>query len=129
MSEPVPSRRCITFDLPVEEAKGWGKEIILINCPDYCSKILCFKEGGMGSMHFHDRKHETWYLLEGKIRLTWMDPVSAESFRKDVYAGETVDIPRLCTHQVYAETDTRILEVSTPYYDTDTFRIAKGDSQ
>jgi hypothetical protein len=25
--------------------KGWGKEIIFVNNPEYCGKILCFNKG------------------------------------------------------------------------------------
>jgi mannose-6-phosphate isomerase len=119
----------ITFPRPTEDPKGWGKEIILINCPDYCSKILCFTKGGQGSMHFHDQKHETWYVLMGRVKLSGIDMGTAEPWMVVLKGGDMVDIPRLCAHQVLALEDTQILEVSTPHLDSDTFRVAKGDGQ
>ena len=129
MSLPIALPSHITFPTPVEEQKGWGKEIILINCPDYCSKILCFNKVGQGSMHFHAEKHETWYVLEGAIRLRGIDMPTGDIWTTILKVGDMVDIPRLCAHQVMALSDARILEVSTPHRDTDTFRVGKGDSQ
>jgi len=36
--------------------KGWGKEIIFVNNPEYCGKILCFDKGKKFSMHYHIQK-------------------------------------------------------------------------
>jgi mannose-6-phosphate isomerase-like protein (cupin superfamily) len=49
--------------------KGWGEEVWIINCSDYCMKFLHFKAGSKGSMHFHVSKHETWYIQKGKLRV------------------------------------------------------------
>lgn len=124
-----PLMSVISFPRPLVETKGWGSEIVLINCPDYCSKILRFNEGSKGSMHFHCKKHETWRILDGEILLEWIDTSTAARHTKVLYVGDIVDIPRLCPHQVYAVVDSLILEVSTPHYDDDSYRVSKGDSQ
>lgn len=80
-------------------------------------------------MHFHDKKHETWYILEGRIKLSWVDTETAEPYMKVLKVGDIVDIPRLCPHQVLALSAARILEVSTVHENSDTFRFGKGDSQ
>lgn len=119
----------VSFPVPVTEQKGWGQEIILINHPDYCAKVLCFAAGQDGSAHFHRDKHETWRVLEGELTFLWIDTECAEEHTKVLKAGDMVDIPRLCPHKVTAITDCRIMEVSTPHYSTDSFRMAKGASQ
>jgi len=119
----------VSFPYPSTEHKGWGQEIILINTPDYCSKMLCFREGGQGSLHFHNLKTETWYIEEGEIEFTWVDTEKGDHYTKVLRHGDMVHIPRLCPHQVRALTDARILEVSTSHHDSDSYRVAKGDSQ
>ena len=62
--------------------KDWGYELWLVNNKeeDYCGKILCINEGCKGSMHFHANKHETFYILEGKLKIeieelqSWVQP-------------------------------------------------------
>ena len=52
---------------PKEVEKCWGHEIWLANNKenDYCGKILFIKEGESTSMHYHENKHETFYVLSG----------------------------------------------------------------
>ena len=119
----------ISFPDPQVHPKGWGQEIWLINCPDYCCKFLDFKKDSRGSMHFHDAKHETWYLLSGKVSVSWVDPDDAKKHTRIINVGDMVDIPRLQTHQVHALEDSRILEVSTTHFKDDSYRVAPGDSQ
>ena len=129
ISSPVALPDYVTFPTVAIDHKGWGQEIFLINCPDYCAKILCFDAGQDGSLHFHREKHESWYLLEGELRFEWIDTERAETNMKILRAGDMVDIPRLCPHKVTAITACRILEVSTPHYHFDSYRIAPGASQ
>jgi mannose-6-phosphate isomerase-like protein (cupin superfamily) len=119
----------ISFPKPEVHPKGWGAETWLINCPDYCSKFLDFKKDSRGSMHFHDKKHETWYILSGQISVSWVDALNAQKHSRIISVGEMVDIPRLQTHQVHALEDTRILEVSTQHFEDDSYRVMAGDSQ
>ena len=51
--------------------KDWGYELWLANNEqeNYCGKILFIREGYKGSMHFHNEKHETFYILEGKLKV------------------------------------------------------------
>lgn len=119
----------ISFPKPELHSKGWGAETWLINCPDYCLKFLDFKKGLRGSMHFHDKKHETWYVLSGKVKVYWNNPETAEEFSRIINEGEMVDIPRLQTHRVFALEDSRIIEVSTQHFEDDSYRVLPGDSQ
>lgn len=119
----------ISFPKPIEELKGWGKELVLINCSDYCSKFLDFKAGGTSSLHFHSLKHESWFILSGEIKFIWTDTDKGSDYSKILKTGDMVDIPKNCPHQVIALIDTRILEVSTKHFDDDSYRVRPGDSQ
>ena len=117
------------FITPTLDRKGWGAETILINCMDYCAKFLDFNAGSQGSLHLHRNKHETWYILSGEIVFTWVDTATATHCTHRLCAGDMVDIPRMLPHQVLAIQDTRIMEVSTPHEESDSYRILQGDSQ
>lgn len=109
--------------------KGWGKEEWIINCQDYCMKFLDFKAGEGGSMHFHVRKHETWYIAYGKLLLSTINTENAQKSDVILSQGDIVDIPRLNPHKVQALEDTRIIEVSTQHFEEDSYRVSPGSSQ
>jgi mannose-6-phosphate isomerase-like protein (cupin superfamily) len=114
---------------PEIHSKGWGKEEWIINCQDYCMKFLDFKAGTKGSMHFHVRKHETWYIAYGKLSLSTINTENASQTQLILTQGDIVDIPRLNPHQVEALEDTRIIEVSTQHFEEDSYRVSPGSSQ
>lgn len=107
--------------------KGWGHELILVNNEKYCGKILFFKEGCKFSMHYHMIKQETWYVQKGDFLFTWIDTEKGEKFTKVLQSGEVITIPIGLPHQLYAQTEGEIIEISTQHFDNDSFRIYKGD--
>jgi mannose-6-phosphate isomerase-like protein (cupin superfamily) len=119
---------CNVEDLDVV-LKKWGKEIILHNDDGYCGKILKFKDGAKFSMHFHLKKVETWYVVKGEFLLKFIDTDDATPYEKRISAGSVIEIGQGDPHQLIALTEGEILEVSTPHYDEDSYRIEKGDSQ
>ena len=44
--------------------KPWGREELLVSAP-YVVKRLIVNEGHRISLQYHEKKHETWYVLEG----------------------------------------------------------------
>ena len=78
--------------------KEWGYELWLANNEEenYCGKILFIKKGYQGSMHFHSKKHETFYILEDRLK----------------------------PHQLIAhEGDVKFIEISTFHRDSDSYRV------
>ena len=118
-----------TFRVPDVVPKGWGRELILANFPDYCGKLLCFSKGQRFSSHYHAKKSESFYVLSGRIRFSHFDPSNADKITRELGVGEVVDIPRLCVHQVEAIEESIIIEVSTHHEDSDSYRVEKGASQ
>ena len=94
--------------------KAWGQEIWIHNDGEYCGKLLRFKkDGSMFSMHYHVINTET-----------------AEEDTAIIGIGTCITIERGQPHQLVAlEDNSEIFEVSTQHFDSDSYRIRKGDSQ
>jgi mannose-6-phosphate isomerase-like protein (cupin superfamily) len=109
--------------------KGWGEEVIITNNELYCGKLLRFKEGAKFSMHYHLIKDETWYVNKGLFIYRWIDTETAEVNEVDLIPGDTVRQRPGQPHQLEALIDGEIFEVSTEHFDSDSYRVWKGDSQ
>jgi quercetin dioxygenase-like cupin family protein len=107
--------------------KGWGKEIIFANNPEYCGKILCFDKGKKFSMHYHIKKKETWYILRGSFILTFIDTANGAFYNEIIQKGDIITNERGEPHQLEALEDAEIAEVSTEHFDEDSYRIWKGN--
>lgn len=114
---------------PRRVPKGWGHELIFANTPEYTGKLLVFTRGKKGSMHFHMKKKETWYVVSGLFQLLTIHPSDASEQSILVHEGEVVHLEPGVVHQVLAMEDTTLLEVSTPDLVEDSYRIRPGDSQ
>ena len=109
--------------------KKWGSELIIHNDDDYCGKLLKFNKGGKFSMHFHMQKKETWYVKEGEFILRYIDTENATTHTERIGVNTIVEIYPGDPHQLIALTEGLIFEISTEHFDTDSYRIEKGDSQ
>ena len=109
--------------------KGWGHEIVFENNEKYCGKILVFKEGAEFSMHYHMIKDETWYVESGVFLYRWIDTETAEVNTVTLIVGDTVRQRPGQPHQLEAITKGVIFEVSTQHFDSDSYRVWKGDTQ
>lgn len=109
--------------------KGWGHEIVFVNNELYCGKLLVFKQGAKFSMHYHLIKDETWYVEEGEFIYRWIDTETAEVTEKKIIVGDTVRQLPGQPHQLEALSNGTIFEVSTQHFDSDSYRVWKGDSQ
>jgi quercetin dioxygenase-like cupin family protein len=107
--------------------KGWGHELIIHNCKEYCGKILVFKEGCKFSMHYHILKQETWYIQKGEFKFYYIDTKKGILHKRTLTKGDVVTIERGMPHQLEAITDGKVFEISTEHFDSDSYRIAKGD--
>ena len=103
--------------------KKWGNEVIFCNNSLYCGKILNFKSGSKGSMHFHLKKTETWYIYKGKIILYYTEPFTGTIITEILQEGDTITHKPGELHRVEALEETQIFEVSTPHSDEDSYRI------
>ena len=109
--------------------KGWGHELIWCTTDKYCGKLLRFNTGAKFSMHFHAEKDETWYVLDGKFLVRYIDTTNAEVFEEELNVGDVWRNKPLVPHQVICLEEGTIIEVSTPDSIEDNYRVGKGDSQ
>jgi len=96
--------------------KPWGYEKILINTDKYLTKELFIFEGFQTSFHYHEKKDETMYIIEGSGYIEFED--HKEQFERN----DTIRIEPGKTHTIVAIENTILHEVSTPFID-DTIRV------
>ena len=123
--------RKISFLKPEEHPKAWGKEVWYVNNDKYCLKYLFFeKNRAKFSLHYHWDKEETWYVLYGSFKLTYINLETAERMYETIKTGDIIHIPPGNPDQLESlEEESAIIEVSTPHYEHDSYRIEKGDNQ
>lgn len=109
--------------------KGWGHEIVFENNELYCGKLLCFHQGAKFSMHYHLIKDETWYVESGEFIYRYINTINADVVEIKLKKGDTVRQRPGQPHQLEALTDGVIFEVSTQHFDSDSYRVWRGDSQ
>lgn len=126
---PVPGELLTTSKKQQSEIveKGWGKEIIFVNTPEYCGKILCFDKHKKFSMHYHIQKKETWYVAKGRFILNWINTQTGTMYSEYLSVGDVITNERGEPHQLVALEYSEVFEVSTKHYDEDSYRIYKGD--
>ena len=109
--------------------KGWGHEVIFVNNDLYCGKILHFNKGAKFSMHYHLKKKESWYVSSGKFLFKYIDTKTADILETTLDIGDTITNEIGEPHQIICLEEGDVLEVSTTHYDSDSYRVMKGDSQ
>ncbi|RLI95232.1 MAG: cupin [Candidatus Altiarchaeales archaeon] len=96
------------IDVKIVE-KPWGREIWFAYEKEYAGKILELRKGTRTSLHYHKRKRETMYVLDGRVII-----YSEKNDEIRLKSGNAITINPGDRHRIYAEEDTKILEVSTP---------------
>jgi mannose-6-phosphate isomerase-like protein (cupin superfamily) len=109
--------------------KGWGHELIWVSNDLYCGKLLNFKKDAKFSMHFHAKKDETWYVLDGEFIVMWINTVDSSIDSATLLPGDTWHNKPLFPHQLICVKEGTIIEVSTADSVEDNYRVMPGDSQ
>jgi len=118
-----------TTTIPIKFVpKGWGFEKWIINCEEYCGKLLYFVKGKRCSWHYHMLKDEVFYVQSGRIKVRYSDRDDWNSAESIVLGpGDNFHVARGLRHQMEALEDTELFEFSTQHFDSDSYRIKKGD--
>lgn len=98
--------------------KKWGREEWLVNNDKYCAKFLHVKKGAQSSYHYHPKKQETFYCIDGEIMLT----VRGVEF----LLTEPYTLNPSTLHSFFGMTAGCILEISTPHSDDDVIRLTES---
>jgi quercetin dioxygenase-like cupin family protein len=108
--------------------KGWGYERWIVNCEEYCGKLLYFEKGKRCSWHFHEIKDEVFYVQSGILMVYYSDEDDITKAKQKVLkAGDNFHVYTGLRHQMVALEDTELFEFSTQHFDSDSHRIVKGD--
>lgn len=100
--------------------KVWGEEIWLVN-DEYCSKLLVVDTDAESSYHYHPKKKETFYCIEGYATLT----IEGKEYKLAPFLRPKTILPGE-KHKFKAITPTVILEVSTHHDDDDVVRLTES---
>jgi len=100
-----------TGNAPKIVDKPWGRELWYAHTDRYAGKILEVNAGHLLSLQKHVEKHETLYLLSGRMRFT------RDGDEFEWVPGVAIEIPPETVHRMEAIKDSVILEVSTPELD------------
>ena len=102
--------------------KPWGYEIHWVpEGKPYMGKVLHVNAGKRLSLQVHDKKQESWYLLNGQAKVIW-DNNLGELIETELENGKGYSCEIGQKHRLAGITDCDILEVSTPEIGT-TFRL------
>lgn len=94
--------------------KPWGYELhwVVENLP-YMGKILHINAGKRMSLQVHDKKQESWFLMNGQAKIIWEDSTgNLIETKMGPKKGYTCSLGQ--KHRLAAITDCDIIEVSTP---------------
>lgn len=95
--------------------KVWGFERWLVNRA-YCGKMLHLDKGKACSLHYHERKDETFFVMSGRVRLELGDTVVV------LGPGDSQHVAPGTRHRFAGLADSVILEIST-HDDDDNVRL------
>ena len=108
--------------------KGWGFEKWIVNCEQYCGKLLYIAKGKKCSWHYHELKDEVFYIQSGKILVKYSDDDDLETAKEVILGrGDNFHVYRGLRHRMIALEDTELFEFSTQHFDSDSYRLEKGD--
>lgn len=102
--------------------KPWGYEIHWVpeNLP-YMGKVLHIDAGKRLSLQYHDKKRETWFLINGRAKVVW-DNENKELIETELEQGKGYTCQIGQRHRLVGITDCDVIEVSTPEIGT-TYRL------
>ena len=108
--------------------KGWGFEKWIHNSDKYCGKLLFFVKNRKCSWHYHKIKDEVFYVQSGRIIVRFSDSDFLETAEEVILGpGDNFHVYAGLRHQMEAIEDTELFEFSTQHFDSDSYRIQKGD--
>jgi mannose-6-phosphate isomerase-like protein (cupin superfamily) len=108
--------------------KGWGYEKWIVNKKEYCGKLLFFEEGKKCSWHVHKLKDEVFYLQSGRMIVRYSESDNIENAEEIILeTGMNFYIYPGLRHQMEALENSELFEFSTEHFDSDSYRIIKGD--
>ena len=92
----------------------WGYELWIENNEKYCNKLLILNKGFESSWHYHERKDETFVILEGRVLLTFANNPDAPTQTIILNPGDKFRLKPKVVHTFKSLTSkSTVMEVST----------------
>ena len=104
-----------------EVIKKWGKEVWVVNEPEYCCKFLHIDKGMYSSYHYHTDKKGTFLVTDGNITLMVDDVEYKLHARSEPFTIEA-GIP----HKFWSVTGAVVLETSMHHDENDVVRLSES---
>jgi len=102
--------------------KPWGYELLIEKNKKYMFKKLFMKKGHRCSLQYHQKKIETIYIVEGKLKIFF--GTNKKKLKSKIFKShENITIKPKIIHRMQAITDSIYIEGSTPELD-DVIRIS-----
>jgi len=94
--------------------KPWGYELhwVPADAP-YMGKVLHINEGARLSLQLHDKKQESWLLMQGQAAVIWENE-QGELVQTELEPGKGYSTQLGQRHRLVGLTDCDVVEVSTP---------------
>jgi len=100
-------------ELPRKTEKPWGFELLYAHTSKYVGKIIFIKKGHRLSLQYHEKKDESIYIYQGKVKIE-IEGADSGMTSYIAQADHSIRIPPSTKHRLEAIEDTTLLEVSTP---------------
>ncbi len=102
--------------------KPWGYELhwVAADAP-YMGKVLHVNAGARLSLQIHDKKQESWLVMNGRAAVIWEND-KGELVQTELQPGQGYSTRVGQRHRLVGVTDCDIIEVSTPELGT-TWRL------
>lgn len=108
--------------------KSWGREELIVN-GSYCMKLLVYTRRIASSLHYHTRKHETFYVASGVFELErWHDPTGEVKTHMRLVPGDRVILAPNTPHRIRCEVEGTIVEASSHDDPEDCVRIERSET-
>jgi mannose-6-phosphate isomerase-like protein (cupin superfamily) len=101
--------------------KPWGNEKVWSNIGHIHGKILSIKKGHRTSLKRYQMKNESFYLLSGKVAVTYGDEKTTDPkfmMHGELAPDQILSVPSMCPYRLEALEDSVLIETSD-YRDQD----------
>jgi dTDP-4-dehydrorhamnose 3,5-epimerase-like enzyme len=116
----------------IRGAKRWQEErgeFVQVAYREEMRHLAVFeiRKGFSRGNHYHEKKEEIFYILDGRIRAIFLDMDTREKEEKVLEKGDKLRIKPRCGHIFNALEDTRVVEYSPQVFDpADNYKIDLG---
>jgi len=113
--------------------KSWGWEHWFANNEKYCGKVLYINYGkwsSEGRYHYHKIKDETFFIVEGMLRVDYYDiGINITKHSIILNEGDSFRVPTGMKHRFTAASKDgcNFIEASTTHFDSDSYRCELDD--